>query len=201
VFIQVIQGRIADADGLRAAVERWREEIAPQVDGWLGTTGGATADGTAIAVVRFESAEAAQRNSDRPAQQQWWAEASRCFAGDVTFHDCTEVFTFLDGGSDDAGFVQIIQGRTSDADRMRRLMEQSSQALRGFRPDVIGGTVALHGDGGFTQTVYFTSEAAAREGERKETPPEMKALDDEAASLFSDATFFDLPRPWLHSPR
>jgi len=200
VFIQVIRGRVGDADGLRAAVERWRDEIAPQVPGWLGSTGGATADGTAIAVVRFESAEAARRNSERPEQQQWWAGASHYFVGDVAFHDCEQVLSFLDGGSDDAGFVQIIQGRTTDVDRMRQLMEQSSNALRALRPDVIGGTVALHGDGGFTQTVYFTSEAAARDGERKESPPELKALDEQVSALLSEATFYDLPRPWLHSP-
>ena len=200
MFIQVIQGAVGDADGLRAAVERWRDEIAPRVSGWLGSTGGATPDGKAVAVVRFESAEAARRNSERPEQQQWWAEASRHFAGDVTFHDCEQVLQFLDGGSDEAGFVQIIQGRTTDVDRMRQLMEQSSDALRALRPDVLGGTVALHGDGGFTQTVYFTSEAAAREGERKEPPPEVKAMNEQVSALLSEATFYDLPRPWLHSP-
>ena len=201
MFVQVIQGKIADVDGLRSAVESWRDTVATEVSGWLGTTGGAAADGTAIAVVRFESAEAARRNSDRPEQQQWWAQARQYFAGEVTFHDCVDVVTFLDGGSDDAGFVQIIQGRTSDADRMRDLLEQSEKALHDHRPEIIGGLVALHGDGGFTQVVYFTSEAAAREGERRETPAELKELDDEAAALFSDATFFDLTRPWLFSPR
>jgi len=201
VFIQVIHGKVGDADGLRDAVERWRDKVAPGASGWLGSTGGATGDGTAIAVVRFESAQAARRNSERPEQQLWWNEASRCFDGDVAFHDCERVLTFLDGGSDSAGFVQIIQGRTSDVDRMRQLMEQSSDALRALRPDVIGGTVALHGDGGFTQTVYFTSEAAAREGERKERPPELKTLDQQVSALLGHATFYDLPRPWLHSPR
>ena len=200
MFIQVIQGKVRDADGLRDAVARWRDGVAPGVSGWLGSTGGATADGTAIAVVRFESAQAARRNSERPEQQLWWKEASRCFDGQVAFHDCDQVLTFLDGGSDSAGFVQIIQGRTGDADRMRQLMERSSDALRALRPDIIGGTVALHGDGGFTQTVYFTSEAAAREGERKERPPEIKALDQEVSALLGEAAFYDLPRPWLQSP-
>jgi hypothetical protein len=201
MFVQVIQGTVADADGLRGAVGRWHEEIASGASGWLGTTGGVTADGTAIAVVRFESEEAARRNSDRPEQQRWWAEASGYFADDVTFHDCAQVLSFLDGGSDDAGFVQVIQGRTSDAERMRRLMDESSDGLRELRPDVIGGVVALHGDGGFTQVVYFTSEAAAREGEKKEAPPEVKELDTEVMALLSDARFFDLTRPWTFSPK
>jgi hypothetical protein len=198
VFVQVIQGRVADADRLRAAVQRWRDEVAPQATGWLGTTGGATADGTAIAVVRFESEDAARLHGERPEQQQWWAEASQCFDGDVTFHDCAEVFTFLEGGSDDAGFVQIIQGRATDIERMRRTMGESGDALRRARPDVLGGTVAFHNDGGFTQVVYFTSEADARQGESEAPPPEMDA---EVAAVMRDATFYDLHGPWLHSPR
>jgi hypothetical protein len=201
MFVQVIQGKIADADGLREAVQRWRDTIASDVPGWLGTTGGATADGTAIAVVRFDSEDAARHNSDRPEQQQWWAEASRYFAGDVTFHDCVDTLTFMGGGSDDAGFVQIIQGRTTNADRLRELMGESSDALREYRPEIIGGLVALHGDGGFTQVVYFTSEEAARSGEHREAPADLQALDQEVSSLFTDATFFDLTNPWLWSPR
>ena len=170
------------------------------MDGWLGTTAGVTDDGRTVAVVRFESEEAARRNSERPEQARWWDETSRHFAGDVAFHDCPRTVRFLDGGSDDAAFVQVIQGRTTDVDRMIESMEQASDALRELRPDVIGGTVALHGDGGFTQVVYFTSETAAREGERKEAPPELKAMDEEAATLFSDTTYFDLRQPWLHSP-
>jgi hypothetical protein len=201
MFIQVIKGKIADADGLKAALQRWYDEVAPTATGWLGSTGGVTADGTAVAVVRFESAAAARRNSERPEQQRWWEQASASFAGDVEFHDCEQVLSFLDEGSDDAGFVQIIQGRVTDADRMLRLLEESAEPLRKLRPEIIGGTIALHGDGGFTQTVYFASETAAREGERKETPPEMKEMDEEVGAMMSDATFFDLPHPWLHSPR
>jgi hypothetical protein len=197
MFIQVIQGKVGDAVSLRGAVERWRDEIAPNVPGWLGTTGGVTSDGTAIAVVRFESDDAARANSESAEQQRWWAEFSQYFDGPVTFHDCREIFTFLGGGSDDAGFVQVIQGHSTDMARMRQMFEQSSQALRLARPDVLGGVVALHGDGGFTQVVYFTSEADAREGEGKPPPPEM---DSDLASMMSDATFLDLTRPWMHSP-
>jgi len=201
MFIQVIQGRCHDADRMRALGDEWADTLGRTAEGWLGGTYGLTDDDQFVAVVRFESKELASRNAERPEQGEWWQKMAACFDGDVTFHDCDRVLTFLDGGSDSAGFVQIIQGRTSDVDRMRQLMEQSSDALRALRPDVIGGTVALHGDGGFTQTVYFTSEAAAREGERKERPPELKTLDQQVSALLGHATFYDLPRPWLHSPR
>ena len=36
--------------------------------------------------------------------------------GPPEFHDCDDVTVWLGGGSDDAGFVQIIQGQTDDPD-------------------------------------------------------------------------------------
>jgi len=202
MFIQVIEGQVSDAGELKAALDRWLEQLAPGATGWLGSTSGVTDDGTCIALVRFESEEAARRNSDRPEQDQWWTETSKLFSGDVTFRDCREVVTFGKGGSDDAGFVQVIQGRVRDVERMRALNEQMESAEGEFRPDVIGGVSALHGDGGFTTAVYFTSEKEAREGERKEPPPELKALMDEEQSLYEgELTYLDLREPWLASPR
>jgi hypothetical protein len=34
--------------------------------------------------------------------------------GPVSFHDCGDVTSFLDGGSDEAGFVQVISGHLDD---------------------------------------------------------------------------------------
>jgi hypothetical protein len=175
-------------------------DLAPQASGWLGTTAGTTADGRFVAAVRFDSAESARRNADRPAQSQWWEKTSALFTGEVTFHDCTEVLTLGDGGSDDAGFVQVIEGQ-AEPDRLRTMAAESASALRVYRPDVLGGTIGLHGDGGFTEVVYFTSEAAAREGEQRQPPPEIQA---EMAETFPDPatlTFLDLKTPLLYSPR
>jgi hypothetical protein len=50
--------------------------------------------------------------------------------------------------------------------------------------------------------IYFTSEAAARKGERKEPPPELQAQMEEMAALsVGESEFFDLKQPWLYSPR
>jgi hypothetical protein len=65
VFVQVIQGQVSDPAALRAALDRWLQELAPGATGWLDSTSGVTEDGRFIAVVRFESAEAAKRNSYR----------------------------------------------------------------------------------------------------------------------------------------
>jgi hypothetical protein len=66
MFIQVIEGKVADAAGLQAAMDRWVAELQPGAQAWLGSTGGFTDDGMFVSTVRFESQEAARRNSDRP---------------------------------------------------------------------------------------------------------------------------------------
>jgi hypothetical protein len=201
MFVQVIQGRVRDAEQLRGRLDRWMADLSSNAEGWLGSTSGVTADGIGIALARFESADAARRNSDRPEQGQWWAETAQVFDGDVTFHDCSDVREFGQGGSNDAGFVQIIQGRYTDLEKGLELMQRSEEPLRELRPDVIGGLLCLHGDGGFTQAVYFTSEAEARAGEQQQPPPEVQAMLEEEAGITTDLAYFDLTDPWLDSPK
>ncbi|HEY6596618.1 MAG TPA: hypothetical protein VI011_21305, partial [Asanoa sp.] len=63
--------------------------------------------------------------------------------------------------------------------------------------------VAVGHDGGaYTMAMYFTSEAEAREGERKQPPPELAAQMDEMNKLnVGEPEFFDIREPWLNSPR
>jgi hypothetical protein len=50
--------------------------------------------------------------------------------------------------------------------------------------------------------MYFTSEAEARAGERKDPPPELAAQMDELNKLgVGEPEFFDLREPWIHTPR
>ncbi len=202
MFVQVIQGQVADAEKIRAALDRWAQELAPGSTGWLGTTAGATEDGRFIALARFTSEEAARRNSDRPEQDRWWAETAKLFTGEATFKDSSDVTVDVTGDPDKAGFVQVIQGRGSDPDRARELMEQDSSAWAAFRPEILGSLAVGHEGGAYTMAVYFTSEGEAREGERKQPPPELQAQMDEMAALsVGEPEFFDLKQPWLHSPR
>jgi hypothetical protein len=202
VFVQVIQGQVADAEQARAALDRWARELAPGATGWLGSTAGVTEDGRFIALARFESEEAARRNSDRPEQDRWWAETAALFSGEATFKDSSEVVVDVVGEPDEAGFVQVIQGRGSDPDRARELMSQDSSEWAAFRPDIIGSVAVAHEGGAYTMALYFTSEEEAREGERKEPPPELKAQMEEMDALSVGVPeFFDLKQPWLYSPR
>jgi hypothetical protein len=201
MFIQIIQGRCNDAGQLREATEEWREKLGPTAEGWLGGTYGVTDDGEFVGVVRFESREAAAKNSARPEQGEWWQRMSACFDGDVTFHDCDNAMLFLGGGSDDAGFVQIIQGRISDPEKFRHFMEQPMDALREARPEIIGGTIAIEPDGWFTQTVAFRSEEEAREGEKQEMPDEIQQQYADEMSAMQDVKYLDLHHPWFASSR
>jgi hypothetical protein len=202
MFVQVIQGQVSDAGQARAAFDRWAEELAPGATGWLGSTAGVTEDGRFVALARFESEEAARRNSNRPEQDQWWTETSKLFSGEATFRDSSDVTVDLTGEPDNAGFVQVIQGRGSDPDRARELMAQDSSEWAAFRPDIIGSVGVGHDGGAYTMALYFTSEEAAREGERKEPPPRLKAQMEEMGKLsIGMPEYFDLKQPWLYSPR
>ena len=202
MFVQVIRGQAPDAGAVHAALDRWAQELASGADGWLGSTAGVTEDGRFIALARFESEEAARRNSDRPEQDRWWAETAELLTGDATFSDSDDVLPDLNGDPDQAGFVQVMQGRGTDPDRARELMSQDSDKWAEFRPDMIGSLALNHDGGEYTMVLYFTSEEAAREGERKEPPPELKAQMDELNALGAGPPeFLDLTEPWLYSPR
>jgi hypothetical protein len=194
MFVQIIQGTVTDPDALQRSVERWRKEIKPGARGYLGSTGGVTPDGRGITMVRFESEADAQANSERAEQGAWWNEASKAFGDDVTFHNCTEVESILGGGNNSAGFVQVLQGRTNNQEQMRSTGRAIQDELHAMRPDILGVVVAFHGDGGFTQFIYFSSEEAAREGE-KALRNDSDLGDRLRATIDGDLTFFDLKEP------
>jgi hypothetical protein len=199
LFAQIVQGRVTDAAGLKKQFERWIQDVKPGAEGFLGSTGGVTASGEFVTIARFESEEAARANSDRPEQSAWWEETSQ-YLSDPMFHDCTQVDVFGGGGSDAAGFVQVIQGKTKDVEKSRALDARMEPAMRDARPDVIGGVNAWHPENGrFTTFIYFTSEAEARAKEKEmessedfgEYMREMEALSD------GEPKFMDLTDPWM----
>jgi hypothetical protein len=198
MFIQIIQGRCSRPEDLRRVLDRWTEELAPGAPGWLGGTYGMTDDGMFVGVVRFDSRENAMANAARPEQGQWWSEAEQCLDGPAEFHDCDDVMLLFDGGSDDAGFVQIIRGKVDDPSRLKTLMGSNTEMLHQARPEIIGGTLAIEEDGTFTETVAFTDEASARRGESQQMPDDMR---EEWDALVHDSQFLDLHHPWFSSAR
>ncbi len=199
MFIQIIQGRCSDEAALKRATDVWLSDLAPGAHGWLGGTYGLTDASEFVGIVRFESREAAARNSARPEQEAWWEGTHASFDGEVTFHDCEDATMFLDGGSDDAGFVQVIEGRVTDPEGFRTFMSQPMDMLHEQRPEIIGGTVALDADGWFCETVAFRSEAEARAGEQREMPAEAAKQWAEVMRMTVDVSYLDLHHPWFGS--
>jgi hypothetical protein len=197
MFVQVIEGRVADREGLRRQMDHWQSELRPGATGFLGSTSGVTEDGRGIAFARFESAAAAKANSERPEQGRWWAETEKCYSGDVTFTDSEDTEALLGGGSNDAGFVQVMRG-TADRDRLHAIDAGFEKVAGQWRPDLIGGLRIWTGPDRYTEVNYFTSEADARAGEEKEPPPELAAQGADFEELMAGVEFIDLKDPWLY---
>ncbi|OIJ23619.1 hypothetical protein [Nocardioides luteus] len=195
MFIQMIQGPCTRQDEAHQLLDEWRRDLAPGANGWLGGTYGFTDDNQLIGVVRFESREMAMANSDRPEQGEWAAKMAEIMDGPMEFHDCDDVTLLFDGGSDDAGFVQIIRGKVDDPSRLKAMLADTTQ-LHEMRPEILGGTLAIEEDGSFVETVAFTSEDAARKGEQLEPPEDVRRELDYA---MKGATFYDLHHPWFES--
>ena len=195
MFVQVIEGRVSDREGLRRQMEKWMTDLRPGATGFLGSTAGVTEDGRGIAFARFESAAAAKANSDRPEQGAWWKETAKCYEGDVTFADSEDIETVLGGGSNDAGFVQIMEGSITDRAKAEAMeTPEMLDQLRAARPDLLGSLRVWFDDGAFVEAAYFTSEADARKGEQSSdfTGPQREYVE-----LFGELTFTDLHEPLL----
>lgn len=195
MFIQIIQGKTTRQQECRDTLERWLRDLSPGADGWLGGTYGFTDDDQLMAIVRFESRDAAAANAARPEQGAWWAEMEAVFDGPVEFHDCDDVTLLMDGGSDDAGFVQIIRGRVEDPKTLKAMLADTS-ALHEMRPEILGGTLAIDADGTFTETVAFSDEESARRGEQMEMPDDVREAMETA---IRDVSYVDLHHPWFAS--
>ena len=198
MFVQVIQGKVKDAAGLKKQWERWDQEIKPQSTGYLGGTAGVTADGEFIALARFENEGAAKSNSDNAEQSKWWDETSQ-YLDDVMFHDCTEVALSKGGGSDDAGFVQVMQGKVTDVAKAKELESKMEDRMNQLRPDVLGSVTAYHPENGrYTTAIYFQSEAEARAKEKEMETAEgfQEFMGEWQAIADGEPKYLDLTEPW-----
>jgi hypothetical protein len=198
MLVQVIEGKVSDKAGLHRQLDRWQTELRPGAAGYLGSTSGVTDDGVGFAIVRFESAAAAKANSERAEQGAWWLETEKCFDGPVSFIDSEDVDEFLGGGSNEAGFVQVMKTPVvPDRAVVKDLDEQFSKHARTWRPDLIGVFRIWTTEHSTVEVSYFTSEAEARANEKKEPPAEIVELFVKYGDLMANTQYLDLPDPWL----
>lgn len=198
MYIQMVQGACAQQDDMRMLVDDWCGAMADR-PGWLGGTYGFTDDGQFMGVVRYASADACRERCADDDAGLWWACAETLFDGTPEIHQSEDVSIMLDGGRDDAGFVQVMRGRVRDVDKLRRMStdQQMTNMLHEARPEIIGATLLIEDDGSFTETISFTDEASARRGEQTDMPADMAA--DFEGAMEGEISYYDLHRPWFGS--
>jgi hypothetical protein len=197
MFAQVIKGKVVDGAALERQLDRWREELRPGAVGFLGSTAGVAEDGTFVAVARFEDEAAARANSSRAEQSAWWQETSKYFDGEPTFRDSSDTATLFEGGDDNAGFVQVMEGKVADRAKAAAMeTPQMLDQLRSARPDLLGSFRVWFPDGSFVDVAYFTSEEDARKGEKS---AEFEGPEEEFTAMYGEMTFIDLKHPILTS--
>jgi hypothetical protein len=195
MFVQVIKGRARDAAGLRRQSERWRDEVRPGAVGFLGGTAGVADDGTFVVFARFADEAAAKANSARPEQSAWWEETAKLFDGEPTFRESSDVSILFEGGSDAAGFVQVMEGTVTDRAKAEAFeTPEMLEQLHAARPDLLGSVRVWFPGGAFADAAYFTSEEDARKGE---SSGGFSGPQQEFAQLFGEMTFIDLRGPIL----
>lgn len=194
-FVQMIRGPLGDRDAALQLMERWERDLRSDAPGYLGSTAGVTSDGQFVLVARFEDDEAAARNAGRPQQNEWWNEFEATLGGPATFFESSDVDPSMGGGSDDAGFVQIMIG-TGEREEVRAAIGEAEDVLRSERPDILGGFTAWSGDR-FFDVAYFTSEAEARAGENKELSEEGRAVFERFGEVLNVEEYLDIPSPRL----
>lgn len=193
MFVQIVQGHLKDAETFTRQSAKWPVELKAGAAGYAGSTWGITADGVGVICARFDSEETMRANDDRPEQDAWWKIMETAF-DDVSFRDCSEVDIIMGGGSNDAGFVQVIQGRATDRDAARAMFRGDEGDLAKLRPEILGGVIAWNGDDGdFTQVMYFATEEQARSGEEKLADSEVSRQYHEM--MATPPSFFNLTSP------
>jgi hypothetical protein len=198
VFVQVITGKVSDADAMAARGDAWEAEVKPGAEGFLGSTGGITADGKFIVVARFADRAAAEANNNRPEQTAWFEKTAPLFDGDPDFEESEDVEEVMGGGSDDAGFVQVMRGTATDRAAAAAFEEEWNPKVQAARPDLLGGFRVWHDGGRFTELAYFTSEAEARAAESGEMPADLAEAFADFQRHYAVDEWLDLTEPFMH---
>jgi predicted regulator of Ras-like GTPase activity (Roadblock/LC7/MglB family) len=194
MFLLVLSGRVSDRAEARTLWETWQREVAPRTPGWLGDTAGISELGEFVALVRFKTPDAGRRAFTRPDNAAWWQDFAATFDGDLSIEAASDLDAFTKGEFDNAGCVLFVRGRTSQVAEVRKLNGLLQSEARDRCPDIIADVFAWHGDGRFTEAIYFFSEEEARRAEA-DRPPRLRELSARWATLVSDQSFVGVTEP------
>jgi hypothetical protein len=195
MFVQIIEGRTTDGKALMERADRWQREVRPGAIGFLGVTAGVTADGRAVTIARFEDEASARANAARPEQTAWFEGMAKLYDGEPRFTESSDTTQWMGGGSDDAGFVQVMKSTGVDRAQVEK-MDEAFEPYAHLRPDLLGGLRIWTGPDSCVDVAYFTSEAEARKGEQAEMPSELTTLMGEFEGM-GETEYFDLTDPQL----
>ncbi|MDP9075002.1 MAG: hypothetical protein M3N98_12730 [Actinomycetota bacterium] len=195
MFIQVASGDVAEHSVLRQQLERWVVEVRPGAAGFLGATAGITSRGHFVSVARFDGKPAARSNLERPEHVQWWKRTERCFNGPVEVRESEDLDFLGNGGSDSAGFVQVIEGRTGDRARFMVLEREIERGFVKERPDFIGSMLVWWESGAWLEVAYFSSEEQTRAAEQSGLSEGLTNVFSEWQGLAAPSSYHDFTQP------
>ena len=195
MFVQVIEGTTSDPAALIEHGDRWQREVRPGAIGYLGVTAGVTADGRTVAIVRFEDEASARANAERPEQTAWFEGMAKLYDGEPTFTESSDVTEWMGGGSNDAGFVQVMKSTGVDRAQLEK-MDAAFEPFADQRPDLLGGLRIWTGPDSCIDVAYFTTEEEARKGEQAEVPDALKELMSDFEGM-GETEYLDLTDPQL----
>jgi hypothetical protein len=193
MFVQFIRATITDVEGLRSHLKRGRVELTPGVVGFLGSTAGISTNGEFVVLARYDSAAACAASRARPESEAWWHDLEAFIDGAPVVKESERV-SILISGSDNADFVQIMEG-TGDPAALAELDERFLEIAPTYRPDIMGGYRAYFDDDTWADITYFTSETEARAGESREMPVEVARLFEEFGRVAGIVAYHDLTEP------
>lgn len=195
MFVQLIRAKAADPAGIKETGDKWDAELRSKAIGFLGVTTGITTGGELVTLARFKDAASAKANSELPEQTAFFARMRSFIDGEPSFQETEDTATYLGGGSDKAGFVQVMLGTVHDRKGMDEMYASSDDTLRKYRPDLLGGQIAFLPGDRFIEAAYFTSEAEARAAEKQDYPAEVADLFQRMSKLYTIDEYLDIPEP------
>jgi hypothetical protein len=92
----------------------------------------------------------------------------------------------------------LFRARRRALARLDAMDEAFEQGAGSWRPDLLGVFRVWTVPDRWTDVAYFTSEAEAREGEKKDPPPELAEQMGRFEQLMAGVVFIDLKNPWLY---
>ena len=202
MFVQVIQGHVSDAGKVRAQLDKWVTEVAKGASaGWGAPVASPTTAGSspwcASSRRRPRNGTATDRNRPRGGARCRLCSPMSPSSTTAQGSTSTPRATRRRPASS-----RSCKAARATPERARELMDNDPTDWSAFRPEILGTTSVGHDSDAWTMAIYFTSEAAAREGEQKPPPPEMEAMMKEMDALsVGEPVYFDLRDPWLRSPR